>query len=53
MSSPPFPDVNVLLDDLGAPKVPDRLAAVLIASTATSSQEVALVPMTSITRPCS
>jgi histidinol dehydrogenase len=43
-------EVNVLLDDLADPKVPDRLAADLIASAAASSQEVVLVRTTPITR---
>jgi hypothetical protein len=43
-------DVNVLLDDLGDPKSRTDWHAVLIASAAASSQEVVLVPTTSITR---
>ena len=42
--------MNVLLDDLGDPKVPDRMARRFDRVAAASSQEVVLVPITSITR---
>ena len=43
-------DVNVLLDDLATRRSRTDWRAVLIASAAASSQEVVLVPTTSITR---
>jgi hypothetical protein len=47
---PAVTDVNVLLNDIGDPRSRTEWLAVLIASAAASSQEVVLVPMTSITR---
>jgi hypothetical protein len=44
------PDVDVLLDDSATRRSLTDWPAVLIASAAASSQEVVLVPTTSITR---